>query len=45
VRAFSVTSPYSQGGDPLRDRVVAWFEQHDIKVTKVGPNYVWARNT
>jgi hypothetical protein len=45
VRAFSVTSPYSQDGDPLRDRVVAWFEDHGIEVTKVGPNYVWARNT
>lgn len=45
VRAFSVTSPYTREGQPLRDEVVAWFERHGIEVTEVGPNYVWARRS
>ncbi len=44
VKAFSVTSPYTRDGERLRERVVEWFEDHDIEVTAVGETYVWARN-
>lgn len=44
VRAFSVTSPYSRGGQRIRDEVVAWFRDHDIAVSDVRETSVSAHN-
>jgi hypothetical protein len=45
VCAFSVTSSYSRGGEPLRDQVVAWLEKNRIQATTLGANYAWGGNT
>ena len=44
VRSFSVTSPYSVGGNRIREQVVAWFNDHGVQVTSVRDTSVTAEN-
>jgi len=45
VRTFSVTSPYTRDGNPLRDEVEGWFRDRGIPVTEVAETSVRAEQT